>query len=77
MVQVNTQESGFISTDELANLLANEKDTTCILNSTVSMGSDLDVFRQHAESHIPGAKFLDLTMVRDLQSPYPHMMPSQ
>ena len=38
---------------------------------------ELDTYREHDKSRIPGAKFLDLQIVKDLNSPYPFMMPSQ
>jgi len=31
----------------------------------------------YLQKRIPGARFFDLDAVRDLQSPYPHMLPSQ
>ena len=33
--------------------------------------------REHVTGHIPGAKYLDLTLTRDLESKYPHMMPKR
>lgn len=47
----------------------------CILNASVKPVSECDVFREHSQAHIPGARFLDLTVCRDISSPYPFMMP--
>ena len=58
----------------IASMPANE---LCILNSTVKPEAECDVFREHANARIPGAKFLDLTLIKDLQSPYPFMMPKK
>jgi thiosulfate/3-mercaptopyruvate sulfurtransferase len=32
--------------------------------------------KEYAEAHIPGAVFLDLDVISDPASPYPHMLPS-
>ena len=77
MAEVAAQ-GAYISTEQLAQMIetmpANE---LCILNSTVKPEAECDVFREHANARIPGAKFLDLTLVKDLQSPYPFMMPNK
>ena len=48
-----------------------------IVNASVKPENECDVFREHAAARIPGAKFLDLTMCKDLSSPYPFMMPDR
>jgi 3-mercaptopyruvate sulfurtransferase SseA len=78
MVEAQTvaAEGAFISTEQLAEMLASyPKDKLCILNATCKPMAETDVFKEHSTSRIPGAKFLDLTICRDLASPYPHMMP--
>ena len=50
-------------------------DALCILNA--SFNPNGDVYEDHYKAHIPGALFFDLDLVRDIQSPYPHMMPNQ
>ena len=52
-------------------------DRLCIVNASIKPESEVDVYREHARNRIPGAKFLDLTLVKDLQSPYPFMMPNK
>ena len=71
-------EGAFICTEQLASMIASyPKDQLCILNSSFKSDAEGDVFREHLTSRIPGAKFLDLTIVRDMQSPYPFMMPNK
>ena len=48
-----------------------------ILNASCKPENECDVFREHRKARIPGARFLDLLVCRDLSSPYPHMMPSK
>ena len=70
--------SAYISTDQLAQMMAGEQASKlCILNASCKPENEFDVFREHRKARIPGARFLDLTICRDLQSPYPHMMPNQ
>ena len=71
---VEDQQS-FISCEELSALLP--LGTTKLLNATVNLSpTDPDPFIEHQRGHIPSAQFLDLLLCRDLNSPYPHMMPS-
>ena len=79
MAEANvTAQGAFISTEELARLIEScPKEELCILNSTVNPADELAVYKEHEKSRIPGAKVLDLTITRELSSPYPHMMPSQ
>ena len=70
-------EGPFISTETLADLMRNLGDKLCIVNASIKPESEVDVYREHARGRIPGAKFLDLTLVKDLQSPYPFMMPNK
>ena len=41
------------------------------------MGAGPDPAIEHNKARIKGAQFLDLSLVRDLNQPYPFMMPSQ
>ena len=79
MAEANQQaESVYISTEQLAELIANTAPNKLrILNASVKPENEVDVFREHAKERIPGARFLDLTIVKDLSSPYPFMMPPQ
>ena len=68
----------YISTEQLAAMILDQPSSKlCILNATVKPENECDVYREHSKARIPGARFLDLTVVRDLQSPYPHMMPNK
>ena len=61
----------------MANLIeTSPKDKLRILNATVSQQANFDEVKQHALERIPGAVFLDMSIMRDLKAPYPHMMPS-
>ena len=40
-------------------------------------GDGMGEHREHMKRRIPGARFLDLAVVRDLTSPYPFMMPGK
>jgi len=74
----STTSGAYISTEQLAEMIANQPAASlCILNATINPTNEIDVYREHSKARIPGARFLDLTVVRDLQSPYPHMMPNQ
>ena len=42
----------------------------------MSQQANFDEVKQHAMERIPGAVFLDMSILRDLKAPYPHMMPS-
>ena len=76
--QTVAAEGAFISTEQLAEMLASyPKDKLCILNATCKPEAEMDVFKEHSTSRIPGAKFLDLSVVRDMASPYPYMMPNK
>lgn len=44
-----------------------------VLNA--STNPDVDNYKEHCQGHIPGARFLDLQLVRDWTKPYPYMMP--
>lgn len=74
-----TQENtAFVSTEELVQMMKTlPADKLRILNASVKPLNECDVFEEHARARIPGAAFLDLTLVRDLSSPYPFMMPNK
>ena len=78
-VSTSTSNSiAYISTEQLAEMIANQSSSKiCILNTSVKPENECDVFREHSKARIPGSRFLDLMVTRDLQSPYPHMMPNQ
>ena len=66
--QVSTQ----VLSEALENLDASEM---VILDATVK--PDGDAYGDYVNEHIPGARYLDLTLVRDMASPYPFMMPKE
>ena len=66
----------FISTDELQTLI-NNGHPLCILDCTVLMAPGEDAVFTYGKEHIHGAKFLDLKLCRDLQNPFPFMMPNK
>ena len=73
---VESASKCFISTEEL-DVLRKSGALVCILDCSVVVGpGEEPIFAYHRE-HIPGAKFLDLKLARDLASPYPFMMPSK
>ena len=75
MVEAN---SAFITTDRLAELIQSlPPDKLRILNASYNFIGEINVYRDHANSRIPGARFLDLSVVRDIESPYPFMMPKK
>lgn len=64
-----------VSTDWLAENLG--ADDLCIVDATAFMpGSDRDAAAEYAAQHIPGAVFLDLANLSDLDDPRPNMVPS-
>ena len=71
---VEVQDKTYISVGELAEL---DKKNLSILDCSVIIGEGEDPVLSYLKEHIEGAKFLDLKLARDLQSPYPFMMPSQ
>ena len=73
---VESQQVSFISTDDLATLMGSEGDKLRILDCSTKMGAGPDPALEFTKNRIKGAKFLDLTLVRDLNQPYPFMMPS-
>ena len=74
----NGAQSVFISTDELAKMLkAKGKKASDLVVLNASANPDADVYKEHCQGHIPGARFLDLQLVRDFSKPYPFMMPQR
>ena len=64
----------YLSCDQVAMLMKTCKPgELLILDSSVK--PDSDNFKIYQEKHLPGAKYLDLCMCKDLASPYPFMMP--
>ena len=74
---VESSQSAFISTDELAALIESSAATTRILNCSVKMGEGPDPFAEHGKTHIKGARFFDMNLCKDQTQPFPFMMPSQ
>ena len=54
-----------------------EGDKLRVLDCSTKLGAGPDPALEFTKNRIKGAKFLDLTLVRDLNQPYPFMMPSQ
>lgn len=75
MVESSDSNNAYISTEQLADLIANQASTLCVLDASCKPENECDNFRQFRKARIQGAKFLDLMITRDLKSPYPHMMP--
>ena len=66
MVESTQDQSGYISTDDVAGLIESSPATLRILNCSVKMGEGPDPFLEHSKTHIKGARFFDLQLCRDL-----------
>ena len=77
MVETSQDQVGYISTDGLAGLMTRPYINLRILNCSSKMHPDHDPFEEHTETCIKGARFLDLQLFSNQDSPYPLMMPSQ
>ena len=69
-------EGMFISTQQLQTLMGTCDASENLKILDASIKQDGDVYKEFAQQRIPGAQFLDLSLVRNMSQPYPFMMPT-
>ena len=66
-------DKSYITTIELEVLLETNPENLRILDCSVGP----DTLERHSAGHIKGSQWFDLSLCRDFNSPWPHMIPKQ